>query len=217
MEETYKILIAAAIGFILSPANDWIKHKISAKQSRKKLITKLKLSIGILKNSIPELHNTAIKREKYIKTHHRQIEDILFITPNLNFPNMEKEIEECYSSLSSNQQNLITIMLGAFKHTSKLLGKMERHDEGLREYLYEKYQINQEDYDAATHKKEANNYYSRILSCEKALIITTLTTYSTIEKILSDTPQLSTNMEIAIKVSDELGVNLRTDWWGYLK
>lgn len=217
MDETYKILIAGAVGFILSPLNDGIKNLIYTWRSKRKLIQKLKISHGIMKNSIPGLNGTAQKREAFIKEFRGPENGEAFTTPTFRFPDIEKEIEDAYSLLSNNQKHLLVILVGAQQHIAKLMDKIEKQEEDLREFLHQKYQINQEDYSSTTVKNETNNFYRRILSCEKAIVFTACTVYSTTEKILADVPQLATNEQMLRNVSESLDITLRMDWWPYLR
>ncbi|QYN02760.1 hypothetical protein K1T36_06280 [Pseudomonas protegens] len=217
MDEIYKILIAAAVGFALSPLNDGLKNAITTRRSYKKLTSKLITSNRTLKNSIRDLHNNAQKREDYIRTPKAPDNGIVFITPNLRLPDIEKEIEEAYNRLSDDQKSLIIILSGAKQHITKLLNKIENQEEDLRDFLHQKYQIKQEPYNSETERKEANTFYKRILSCEKAIIFTACTAYSTIEKILNNKPQLATNHQMLTKISEELGIRLRMDWWPYVE
>lgn len=213
MDDTYKILIAAAVGFAVAPLSDLLKSKVSSHLTKKRLSTKLKLSIRILETSIPTLNETAKNREIYIKTGYRQVKPATFINPSFSLPKIETDIENCYSILSENEKELLHRALPFNEHIKNLEDKIAKYQDNYRDFTHEKYTVRKEDVWRSTLKTEANNSYKRILSVEKALLYTVICLHEILKKAISDSPQLLTNEEILRKSEIDLGIKLDLSWW----
>ena len=213
MEDTYKILIAAAVGFAIAPLSDLLKSKISSHLTKRKLITKLKLSIRILESSIPILNETVIKREHYIGTNYKKLQPVTFVNPPFFLPNIESDIENCYNILSENEKKLLHIALPFNEHIKTYENKITKYQDDHRDFTHEKYTVNKADISSEHIKKETDNCYKRIISVEKALLYTTICLHEILKNASSNSLQLATDEEILRKSEAELGLTLDLSWW----
>lgn len=209
MEDIYKILAAAAVGFVLSPLTEIIKIRIGVSHSKKRLMDKLKLSETILANAITTLNTTATMREAFIKSEPLYHQG--FLLPYLKTPNMDDDFEKAYPRLSRNQVSIIGIVIYGLMHVAKLEAKAEKADESLKEVL------NETKYTEEKEIKEAHNrYYKRILSCEKAILYSLVTLRKNIQLAIKDSPQHYTDAENFTSTAEELGVKFDLSWWSSL-
>lgn len=206
MEDIYKILAAAVVGFVLSPLTEIIKTRIGISHSKKRLTDKIKLSTAILANAINTLNSTATKREDFIKS--RTLEHQGFLLPYLKIPKLDDDFEKAYPSLSRNQREIIEIAIYGMAHLIKLEAKAEKADEDLKEALNEtKYT------DVKEIKETHNRYYKRILSCEKAMLYSLISIRKNLQLAVEDSQQKNTDSENFASTAEELGVKFNLSWW----
>ncbi|KTC37100.1 hypothetical protein AO265_23275 [Pseudomonas sp. ABAC61] len=209
MDEIYKILIAAAVGFALNPVTEKIKLILAARDKKNKLINKLIISKDILANAIRTLNTTCTLREAFINQN--DLNHPVFLLPFIKTPNLHDDFEKCYLSLSKNQRSIIEIVIYGLVHVSKLENKAEKFDESLKDVLNEtKYT------DTKEIKAAHDRYYKRILSCEKAMLFSLVSIRKNLDLAINDKPQQHTDAENFASTSEELGIRFNISWWPYL-
>lgn len=209
MDEIYKILIAAAVGFALNPVTEKIKSSIAARDKKKKLINKLTISTDILANAIRTLNTTCTLREAYINQNN--LIHQVFLLPFIKTPNLHDDFEKCYLSLSKNQRNIIERVIHGLAYVAKLENKADKLDEGLKDVLNETQRT-----DIKEIKAAHDRYYKRILSCEKAMLYSLVSIRKNLELAINDKPQQHTDAENFASTSEELGITFNISWWPYL-
>ncbi|MEX0297298.1 hypothetical protein AAH995_29040 [Pseudomonas putida] len=209
MNELYKILIAAAVGFALSPITEIIKKSIETKQSRKKLIGKLDQALTTVNQAISTLNDTALKRSLYLNQ--RSLEVGIFILPYLRFPKIEDEYDKCYQELTKDEKDCISVAVHGIDHLIKLTEKIERHEVDLKNAQEGKTYKNELEI-----KMEMDSYYKRILSCEKAMIYTLISIRQNLKCALINQPNLKTDKEAFSSTAHELGIRFNLQWWPQL-
>lgn len=206
MDEIYKILIAAVVGFALNPVTEKIKLIIAARENKKKLMHKLSISKDIFANAIRTLNKTCLQREAYINQNN--LNHLGFSLPIIKTPNLHDDFEKRYLSLSKNQRDIIELVIFGIAHTTKLESKAEKFDESLKDVMNETKYTHTEEIKAAHDR-----YYKRILSCEKAMLYSLVNIRKNLELVINDKPQQNTEAENFSSTSEELGINFNLFWW----
>lgn len=209
MDDIYKILIAAAVGFALNPFTEIIKSSIATRDTKKKLISKLNASKMIVTDAIRTLHKTCTEREAYVNQ--RWLKQSVFNLPFIKTPNLQDDFDKCYLVLSKNQRGIIEIVIFGLAHVKKLESKVERLDESLKDGFTENaYTIEDE------VKKAHDRCYKRILACEKAMLYTLIAIRNNLELAINDKPQNNTDVENLASAGEELGIDFNLSWWSHL-
>lgn len=209
MDDVYKILIAAVVGFALNPVTEKIKLSIAARDNKKKIINKLNISKDILASAISTLNRTCSLREAYINQNDHN--HSVFLLPFIKTPNLHDDFERCYLSLSKEQRKIIEVVIYGLAHVAKLESKAEKFDESLKDVLNEtKYT------DIKEIKAAHDRYYKRILACEKAMLYSLVTIRKNLELVINDKPQQNTDAENFASTSEELGISFNLSWWPHL-
>ncbi|MGF7244053.1 hypothetical protein ABIC11_004509 [Pseudomonas oryzihabitans] len=209
MDDIYKILIAAAVGFALNPFTEVIKSSIATRDSKKKLINKLNASKVIVNDAIRTLHKTCTDREAYLNQNY--LEQSVFNLPFIKTPNLQDDFDKCYLALSKNQKLIIEIVIFGLAHAKKLESKVERLDDSLKDGLTETPFTEELEL-----KKAHNRYYKRILACEKAMLYTLVAIRKNLELAINDKPQNNTDAENLASAGEELGIDFNLSWWSHL-
>lgn len=131
MDDIFKVFGGVVVGFILSPLSEVIKHKVTSRQNKNKLLLKVKTQQNLLKSAIPMLDQTIKKRQEFINNPFNF--SGYFSTPNLNFPSIEPNLENSYDSLSEFQRERLQILLSQFGHAQVLHTKIVGTTEALKE------------------------------------------------------------------------------------
>lgn len=210
MDDTYKILLAAAVGFILSPLNEITKQWIGTKLIVKKLDKKIRNAILVLNNAISGINSTALEREQHIAK--RDLESTVFILPYLQFPKMEEDTEKSFSALSENKHRLLNIAMSGLDHIKKLTDKIGEIEEELRNEIHTK-NYNHE----KIEKEDLNKFHRRILSCEKAILYSLVTVRQNFKLALKDAESTNTDRANIINASEELDITIKLSWWPHLE
>lgn len=206
MDDIYKILGAAAVGFVLNPLSELIKVRIGIFHSKKRLLNKLKLSEVVLANAINTLNKTSTMREAFIESSNLNHQG--FLLPYLKTPKLDDDFEKSYPRLSRNQISIIEIVIYGMAHVAKLEAKAEKADEQLKDTLY-----GIETTCRKEIKETHDKYYKRILSCEKAILYSLVTIRKNVQLAIKDSPQHFTDAENFTSTALELGVKFNLSWW----
>ncbi|MFJ2527309.1 hypothetical protein [Pseudomonas helmanticensis] len=209
MDETYKILFAALVGFTISPLNELLKKYIETWLCKKKLMRKIDSAIRSSTTAIKTLNKTSIDRGEYIKK--KKIEDTLFIQPYIRFPKMEDDIEKSYATLSEIQKDSIDIAIAGLSHISKIEERIHRLHENIRDTIHDKTYKGE-----SFSKEDQNTYYRRILSAEKAMIYSLVSVRQRFISAKNNTPMTTTDLENIRLASKELGITIDTSSWQHL-
>jgi hypothetical protein len=209
MDDVYKILIAAVVGFALNPVTEKIKLSIAARDNKKKIINKLNITKDMLSNAISTLNRTCSLRETYISQNDHNHSG--FLLSFIKTPSLHDDFEKCYLSLSKEQRKIIEVVIYGLVHVAKLESKAEKFDESLKDVLNETRYT-----DIKEIKAAHDRYYKRILACEKAMLYSLVTIRKNLELAIHDKPQQNTDAENFASTSEELGISFNLSWWPHL-
>lgn len=212
MNDIYKILLAATIGFMLSPITELLKARISLIQQKSKLIAKLEAFDTILCRAIPTITTTIINREQFIENPEKYLSTI-FITPNFNLPKIESNIDGAYHALSSSQRITLLNIESQATHIEKLLEKLRGIDEECKSTIYQKANIKREITKEAEVREIEKEHYIRAISCEKAILYTSACMLATVRRAIKSDPTQPKDIDTIKQISDELEIKINLDWW----
>ncbi|MBV4514916.1 hypothetical protein [Pseudomonas kurunegalensis] len=206
MDEIYKILIAAAVGFALNPFTEIIKKRIDIQHNHKKLNTKISTTITTLGNAITTLNKTCAQREAFLGSPFLSNEP--FMLPYLDIPEMKDDFERAYPALSKNQRSLISLGIHGMSAVKKFEDKISKFEEDLRTKLNDTVYTSETDI-----KADHDKFYKRILACEKATLYSLITIRENFKLAASNKPQLYTDLENFKSAEQELGISINKSWW----
>jgi hypothetical protein len=210
MDETYKVLFAALLGFMISPLNELIKKHIETWLCKKKLMVKVDGAIRNLSTAIKTLNKTSIDRQEYIKK--TKTEDTTFIRPYLKPLKMEDDVEKSYTRLSETQKDSIDIAISGLSHVSKIEDRITKIHEDMRDIAHDKAYK-----DESFSKDDQNRYHKRILSAEKAMIYSLASIRQRFISAKNNTPMDTTDLENLELTSKELSITIDTSSWKHLR
>lgn len=216
MDELYKILLAAAVGFFLSPITEMLKIRISSKQHKSTLITKLKTFDSILCKSIPTLVTTINDREDFINNQTTSSEKI-FITPNFNFPKIESNIENAYLALSDIQRNALPAIESQATYIKELIAKLLLIENERKTTLHKKVNIDKEATKEQDIREIDKEHYKRIVSCEKAILYTSACMLATVRRSIKNDSIQPKDADAIKQASIEFGLEIDMNWWPNLR
>ncbi|EUB85288.1 hypothetical protein [Pseudomonas sp. GM30] len=210
MDETYKVLFAALVGFMISPLNELLKKYIETWLCKKKLMVKIDSAIRSLGTAIKTLNQTSIDRQEYIKK--EKNDDTAFMQPYLKVSKMEDDVEKSYTRLSENQKYSIDIAISGLSHVSKIENRITQIYEDMRDTAHNK-AYNGESFS----KDDQNRYHRRILSAEKAMIYSLVSIRQRLISVKNNIPMDTTDLENLEFTSKELSIVIDTATWKHLQ
>ena len=212
MNDIYKILLAAAVGFLLSPLTEILKSKLSARQQKSKLETKLKTFETILCRAIPSITETIKNREIFIRSPEKYV-GTLFITPNFIFPKIESNIDNAYDMLSSSQQRGLLDLESQAAHIKNMLKKLRSIEDECKSTIYSKANIEKIITQESEIRDIEKEHYTRAIACEKAILYTAACMLGTLRRSINNDPSLPKDIDTIKNVSKELDINIDLNWW----
>ncbi|MGY2173870.1 MULTISPECIES: hypothetical protein [Pseudomonas] len=212
MNDIYKILLAAAVGFLLSPLTEVLKSKISARQNKSKLKTKLTTFETILCRAIPSITETIKNRERFIKAPEKYLGTV-FITPNFRFPKIESNIDNAYDMLSTSQRRGLLDLESQAAHIKDMLKKLYSIEEECKSTIYKKANIEKIITQEAEIRDIEKEHYTRAIACEKAILYTAACMLGTLRRAINNDSSLPKDIDTIEKVSKELDIDIDLNWW----
>lgn len=209
MDEIYKILIAAAVGFALSPLSELLKRKIETKQSKNRLIEKLEQSLDIIDPAIIGLNNSALAHEQNI--YNQSYAEKQFRIPFLRLPKIDEEFEKSYQSLSKKQRTSISIVLQGVHYAEDSIKNLINLTVDFSNLQNE---YNREP--SPENTSRLKHSYAQILQKEQSLINILISIRHNLKISISDKQSSLTDSEVVLSTSEELGVLIKLSWWPHL-
>ncbi|NMZ24999.1 hypothetical protein HBO02_21505 [Pseudomonas proteolytica] len=212
MNDIYKILVAATVGFLLSPLTEILKTLISSRQQKSKLIAKLKTFEIILCRAIRTTTKTIKDRESFIENPEKHL-STAFIIPNFNFPKIDSNIDSAYHMLSSSQRSMLLDLesqgIGIEKHLKKLSNIVEE----CKSTIYHKVNITKEIKEILEVRDIEKEHFTRALACEKAILYSAACMLATARRIIKNDPKNPNDRDTIKDISDELNIEIDLNWW----